>query len=87
MEWKIMSVDNIEKFGEAVKNDAALQDELKAAGSDLAKIVSIAASKGFDFTEEELKEYSAKKKGEMSDEDLEKVSGGGLAAVSVVAVI
>ena len=82
-----MSVENVEKFGEAVKNDTALQEELKAAGADLGKIVAIAAAKGFEFTEAELSEYTAKKKGEMSDEDLEKVSGGGLAAIKAIAVI
>jgi len=82
-----MSAENIEKFGAAVKNDAVLQDEIKAAGTDLSKIVALASSKGFDFTEAELKAYSEKKKGEMSDEDLEKVSGGALAAIHAIAVV
>jgi predicted ribosomally synthesized peptide with nif11-like leader len=82
-----MSSENVKKFSEAVKNDPALQEELKAAGADIAKVVAIAAAKGFDFTEAELSEFSAKKRGEMSDEDLEKVSGGGLAAIKAIAVI
>jgi len=77
----------IDKFTEAVKASKELQEKIKAAGTDLAEIAKIASDAGFSISEDELKAHAESKKGEMSDEDLEKVSGGGLVAVSAVAVI
>jgi len=76
----------IEKFGDAVKASEGLQEKIKAAGTDLAEIVKIANEAGFVLTEDELKAHADGKKGEMSDEDLEQVSGGAL-VVTYVAVV
>jgi predicted ribosomally synthesized peptide with nif11-like leader len=76
----------IEEFGEAVKASTDLQEKMKAAGSDLAKIVAVASGAGFNITEADLQAYADSKKGEMSDEDLEKVSGGAIVVTYVTVV-
>lgn len=85
-----MSVSEISRFNEAVKNSKELQDEVKCVGTDLDKIVGIANQKGFDFTVSELEELSKNK--EISEADLGGVAGGLLVAIvagpdPVVAVV
>lgn len=83
-----MSLEEVKRFAEAVKKDDALQKELKAKGGDEAAVADFAKSKGFDFSADELKGFAAEKKGELSEEQLDKVAGGGsAAAVSHVVVV
>ena len=68
---------NIEKFIADVKENKELQTELKEIGSDVDKITKFAHSKGYDFTSNDLKSFADTKKGELSEEQLDKVAGGG----------
>ena len=66
-----MSEEQLRAFMEAVKADAGLQEQLKAAG-DADAVVAIAKAAGFLISSEELKRAQA----EVSEEELETVSGG-----------
>jgi len=81
-----MSQSELERFISDVKNNKELQGELKAAGADVDAIVKVATGKGYGFSADELKAFVETKKGELSEEQLEKVAGGLVAgAVEVVA--
>ena len=67
-----MSEEQLKAFLEAVKADAGLQEQLKAAG-DADAVLSIAKAAGFVITADELKR--AQPEG-ISEEELEGVSGG-----------
>ena len=66
-----MSEEQLKAFLEAVKADAGLQEQLKAAG-DADAVVAIAKAAGFVVSAEELKRAQA----EVSEEELEAVAGG-----------
>ena len=66
-----MSEEQLKAFLEAVKADAGLQEQLKAA-QDADAVVAIAKAAGFVISAEELKKSQA----EISDEELEGVAGG-----------
>lgn len=84
-----MSKQEMERFAKDVKTDSKLQEELKKAGTDAKSVVGIAKAKGYDFSEADLKAYADSKKGELSEEQLQKVAGGGssVLAVSTVFVV
>jgi len=63
---------SIEKFNKDLLENKEMQAEVKAIGSDLAKIVVYANSKGYNFTVADVEA----KKGELSEEQLDKVAGG-----------
>ena len=67
-----MSEEQLKAFLEAVKADAGLQKKLKATG-DADAILEIAKSAGFLISAEELQGAQA----EISEEELEGVTGGG----------
>lgn len=66
-----MSEDQLKAFLEAIKSDPDLQAKLQGA-SDPEAVVAIAKSAGFVFTGEEL----ARSQAEVSEDQLEAVSGG-----------
>ena len=66
-----MSEEQLKAFLEAVKADAGLQEQLKAA-ADVDAVVSIASDAGFVISSEELQKAQA----EVSEEELEGVAGG-----------
>jgi len=66
-----MSEEQLKAFLEAVKADADLQEQLKAAG-DADAVVAIAKAAGFVISAEELQRDQA----EISEEELEDVAGG-----------
>ena len=68
-----MSEEQLKAFLEAVKADAGLQEQLKAAG-DADAVVAIAKQSGFVITVDGLKKAQA----EISEEELEGVAGGTL---------
>ena len=65
-----MSEEQLKVFLKAVKADAGLQEQLKAAG-DADDAVAIAKAAGFVISAEELTKAQ-----ELSDEELEAVAGG-----------
>jgi predicted ribosomally synthesized peptide with nif11-like leader len=82
-----MSIDNVKAFFEKVQQDESLQDKLKAIREDAEKgesgleaaadeVVGIASGAGFDFTREDLLEARQMRTDELSDEQLDTVSGG-----------
>jgi predicted ribosomally synthesized peptide with nif11-like leader len=75
-----MSQEQIKAFMEAVKADAELQEQLKAAG-DADAVVAIARTAGFLISVDEL---SKKAHSEISDDELEGLTGGGYASMEVV---
>ena len=68
-----MSGEQLNAFLEAVKADGGLQEKLKAA-TDADAVVAIAKAAGFVISAEELKNAQQ----EVSEEELEGVSGGNL---------
>lgn len=79
-----MSLENIKKFNEAVSTDEALMEEVKKVGTNLDELIALGKKKGYDFTAEELTELSQKKEGELSEEELDNVSGGAVVVETVV---
>lgn len=78
-----MSKAELERFSKDVKADPKLQEELKKSGTSEKAVVDIAKAKGYDFSVEELKAYAEAKKGELSEEDLQKVAGGAQTVVAI----
>ena len=66
-----MSQEQLKEFLEAVKADAGVQEQLKAAG-DADAVVAIAKEAGFKISAEDLKNTKV----ELSEEELEGVAGG-----------
>ena len=71
MPFGAMSEEQLKAFLEAVRADAGLEEQLKAA-ADADAVVAIAKAAGFVFSAEELKRAQA----EVSEEELEGVVGG-----------
>ena len=80
-----MSEEQLKVFQEAIQADAALQEKIKAADGPDA-IVEIAKAAGFVISAEELGAAASVKMGELSDEELERVSGGVTPLVGVAVV-
>lgn len=83
-----MSQENVRLFFTKVKEINELQEQLKSlqqtAGGDLlSQAVNLGAEHGYEFTEEEMRDelqqisISTVEEGELSDEQLEAVAGGG----------
>jgi len=70
-----MSEEQLKAFQEAVQADAGLQEKLKAAG-DADAVAAIAKAAGFAISAEELEAAVSAKVDELSDEELESVTGG-----------
>ena len=72
-------MDQINNFRKAVNDDESMQEELMAMGLNL-NIPEFAATKGFNFTEEEFTTYlDSNVKGEISEFEASMVAGGVLA--------
>lgn len=71
-----MSLNEIKRFTKDLKGSAELQSAIKGAGASPEAVAGVAKEKGYDFTAEELKAAAAENKGEMSEEQLDKVAGG-----------
>ncbi len=78
-----MSLDELKRFSKELKDDKNLQEAAKAAGTSAADVTKMANGKGYDFTEDELKQAADKSKGELSEEDLDKVAGGAVVVEAV----
>lgn len=73
-----MSKDEVARFSNDVKNNPELQAEFKHTGTDMDAFVSLANEKGYDFSADDVKAHAAEKSGELSDEQLDQVAGGGV---------
>jgi predicted ribosomally synthesized peptide with nif11-like leader len=86
-------VENVKKFYDALATDSAMQERAKALNDEkpegeeavLAAIVAFAEKEGYTFTAEELAAYTEENsKGELREDELEMVAGGGEPCVCVV---
>ena len=68
-----MSLEQLKAFLAKVKGDTSLQQKLKAA-ADVDAVVAIAKEEGFMFSAVDL----TKVQSELSEKELEGVSGGGI---------
>jgi hypothetical protein len=81
-----MSVSEIERFAADLKSNAALRAEAEKAQADkshatpLQRSVAFAASKGYEFTIEEAKQYATERAAAqgkvLTDAELDGVAGG-----------
>ena len=70
-----MSEEQLSALLARLKEDAGLQEKLKGA-ADLDAAVAIAREAGFDVSKADWLKYQANQTLELSDEELEGVSGG-----------
>ena len=70
-----MSEEQLSALLAKIKQDAGLQEKLKGA-ADLDAAVALAKEAGFDVTKADWLKYHARETLELSDEELENVSGG-----------
>ena len=77
-----MSKEQLKAFLEKVKGDTVLQQKLKGA-ADADAFAAIAKEAGFAITAEDVQSMQPAKT-ELSDEDLERVTGGICAATGPV---
>jgi len=68
-----MSEEQLKAFIAKVQADASLQEQLKAEGADP---IAIAKAAGFSITQADLEANWKESSRELSDADLENVSGG-----------
>jgi predicted ribosomally synthesized peptide with nif11-like leader len=76
-------MSEITRFNTAIRENAAIQSEVKKIGNNLEKIVAYANSKGYKFTLADLRAAGAKQ-GELSDQQLDKVAGGVIVAAALL---
>ena len=80
-----MSTETVKKFYEALKNDKAMADELRKSADSVEErtpesvavfLVKFAATKGYEFTAEDLKTFEAQTR-ELGADDLKKINAAG----------
>jgi predicted ribosomally synthesized peptide with nif11-like leader len=82
-----MSEEQLTALLAKLKADTGLQEKLKGA-ADLDAAVALAKAAGFDVTNEDFLNFRTTQTVELSDEDLENVSGGATPTVlPVVALV
>ena len=70
-----MSEEQLSALLAKIKDDAELQEKLQGA-ADIDAVVALAKEAGFDVSKSDLLKYQANQTLELSDEELERVSGG-----------
>ena len=69
-------MSKVQEFREAVNGNEEWQEEIRAFGAE-DSVVTFANDKGYEFTEDEYKEYVENDtSGELSDFEMELVAGG-----------
>jgi predicted ribosomally synthesized peptide with nif11-like leader len=71
-----MSDSELERFSSDLKADAALREAFAQKGNDLGAIVEAAQASGYGFTLEDVQGRLAERGPELSEEELDSVSGG-----------
>lgn len=76
-----MSQEAAKSFLSMVDQDASLKSQLKGLKGEesqvLAEIIKLGAEKDLSFTADEVKAAAGASQGKMSEQDLDKVAGGG----------
>lgn len=67
-------MSEIKRFNKDLSENTGMLEEVKKIGNDVPKIVAYANSKGYTFTVADVEANA--KKGELSEEQLDKVAGG-----------
>ena len=75
-----MSEEQLAALLAKLKDDAGLREKLQGAG-DLDAVLVIAKDAGFDISKADCLRYQANQTLELSDEELESVTGGGAFAL------
>ena len=75
LEIPAMSEEQLSAFLAKIKQDTGLEEKLKGA-SDLDAVARIAQEAGFDVSQADLLKNKVQKSDELSDDELEGVSGG-----------
>ena len=70
-----MSEEQLTALLAKIKEDAGLQEKLKGA-ADIDAVIALAKEAGFDVSKADWLKYQAKQTIELSEEQLEGVSGG-----------
>jgi predicted ribosomally synthesized peptide with nif11-like leader len=79
-----MSVENVKAFFKKIEEDESFRKEVlkaptpKSADEKTTRLQKIAADAGFEFTGEDLTKAQLDLKKELTEDDLEKVAGGGV---------
>lgn len=73
-----MSKVEVERFAADLNKDEALFDEVAGMAGDPAAMAKLAGERGYDFSADELAEFSQSKSHEISDEQLDAAVGGAL---------
>ena len=81
-----MSEEQLSALLARLKEDAGLQEKLKSV-ADLDALVSMAKEAGFDVSKADWLKFQAQQTLELSDEELESVSGGFLPAIALVGAV
>jgi predicted ribosomally synthesized peptide with nif11-like leader len=81
-----MSEEQLAALLAKLKDDAGLQEKLKAA-ADLDAALALAKEAGFDVSKADWLKYQANQTLELSDEELEGVAGGKLHVTVCVAYV
>ena len=81
-----MSEEQLTALLAKLKDDAGLQEKLKAA-ADLDAAVEMAQEAGFDVSKADWLKHQAKQTLELSDEELEGVTGGSIEAVGRMPIL
>jgi predicted ribosomally synthesized peptide with nif11-like leader len=82
-----MAKDNVAKFFAEVYENKSLQGALHGAlaATSPETLVEIAKSKGFEFSQSELKEVLKPAAGELSDDEMQAVAGGAAFSAATLA--
>ena len=81
-----MSIESAVAFYERVEKDTALQEKLKELGTKENISQYVKGELGYDFTLEEMQKVIFERNPEMTDEELEAVTGGvGIIELIIVA--
>jgi predicted ribosomally synthesized peptide with nif11-like leader len=81
-----MSKAEIERFNTDVKANKKLQEEVKAKATSIRSLVEVAKAKGYDFSVDEVQEYARSQGKELSDEQLDAVTGGRIPIIIVLPI-
>ncbi len=72
-----MSVEEVQRMELEAKDSAELRAKLQEAGAEPAKLAEVASSLGYDVSEDDINQYIEAKRKALSEEDLDKIAGGG----------
>lgn len=71
-----MSMAELRRFEADLARDQDLRQAVKRQGLDPEAVAGLARGQGYDFSAAELDQHPAGKTGELSEEELEQVTGG-----------